>query len=116
MIFAVQPVGVFKMGLVQRQLLSLEIHQVDKLRHAVRAGQSQSNSRVVARLEHHTVEQFLNGQLLSRLKVDRRTLDTCRFLRDLVDHIQIAVLQNHNGGHDLRGTGNQAFLICVVRI
>ena len=47
MIFTVQTVGIFKVGLVQRKLLGLEVHQVDKLRHAVRAGQRQSYGCIV---------------------------------------------------------------------
>ena len=115
MLRTIQAVWVFKMRVFQTKLLHLEIHQVNKFGHTVRAGKRQCHRSVIAGMEQHPVKQLTDRQRFSDLEIHRRTFDFCRLGRYGVFHIEGTMLQHHDRCHDLGRACDQRARVCVVR-
>ena len=75
--------------------------------------------RVICRLHHQTIQQFLHGQFFTGNQIHARTagIHTCHhFLRNRNDLIQVAHFHSHQAGHDFRQTGRIQPLVGIIGV
>ena len=103
---AIQTTGIFEMCMPKAQRLCFFIHFLNKALFPFRVKAGQRRCRIVAAFQQQSVQQIRYRQLLPRPQIDGRSLNAAPFLTDCDRFLQIILLQSHQGGHDLCGTGH----------